>query len=83
MHLRYQKKHLRIKYQTGLRRIPGTTSTGVEQGVTSLRTAPCTQEQNGGTAYSRFTPGSYQFQHRFLYTDKVWWNRFFNIEEER
>ena len=44
MHLRYQKKHLRIKYQTRLRKIPGTASIGVEQGVTSLNTAPCTKE---------------------------------------
>ena len=82
MHLRYQKKHLRIKYQIGLRRIPGTASTGVEQGVTSLSTASCTQEQSGGTAYCRFTPGRYQVQHHFLYTGKVWWHHFFNIEEE-
>ena len=50
MHLKYQNKHLRIKHQTGLRRIPGTASTGVEQGATSLSTASCTQQKRGGTA---------------------------------
>ena len=44
IHLRYQKNHLRIKYQTWLRRIHGTASTGVEQGITSLSTASCIQE---------------------------------------
>ena len=50
MHLRYQKKHLRINYQIGLRRIPGTTSTCVEQGVTIMSTASSTWKQSGGTA---------------------------------
>ena len=52
MHLRYQNKHLRIKHQTWLRRIFGTVSTGVEQGVTSLSTASCTQKQSVGTTYT-------------------------------
>ena len=76
-------KHLRIKHQTELRRIPGTASIGVEQGITSLSTASCTQEQSGGTAYSRFTAGRYQVQHLFLDTEKGQRHRLLNIEEER
>ena len=83
MHLRYQKKHLRIKYQIGLRRIPGTASTGVEQGVTSLSTTSCTQEQSDSSTYYSFTLAYYQVQHYFLYIEKVRWLCFFNTEEER
>ena len=74
-------KNLRIKHQTGLRRILGTASTGVEQRVTSLSTALCTQKQSGGTTYSSFTLGCYQVQYRILDTEKGWWHRFFNTEE--
>ena len=87
-------KNLRIKHQTGLRRIPGTTSTGVEQGVTSLSitsytqqkkagTASCTQQKRGGTTSCIFTLGIYKVQHYFLDTEKGRWHRFFNTEEER
>ena len=63
--------------------MPGTASTGVEQGITSLNTTSCTQEQRGGTTYKKFTPGRYQVQHRSLDTEKGRWHHFFNAEEER
>ena len=50
MHLKYQNKHLRIKHQIGLRIIPGTASTSVEHGITSLSTTSCTKKHSGGTA---------------------------------